>query len=152
MATKIKGIYKGFKFISQIFVVKEREMEIGYPTDVKHVAHIGWDGPSGTAPSWMNGFKTGPDFTATSLGNSRDANSTPLSTWSSQDFEQSMGCQPATEMMRNMSCTDIPNVPKKQKRKKKSSSSPKSSSSKSSRTSKTKATYAQLGSSVDLEI
>ncbi|KAK7308158.1 hypothetical protein VNO77_41755 [Canavalia gladiata] len=22
-------------------------MEIGYPTDVKHVAHIGWDGHSG---------------------------------------------------------------------------------------------------------
>lgn len=36
-------------------VVKEREMEIGYPTDVKHVAHIGWDGPSGSgsAPSWV---------------------------------------------------------------------------------------------------
>lgn len=32
-------------------VVKDREMEIGYPTDVKHVAHIGWDGQSGTAPS-----------------------------------------------------------------------------------------------------
>lgn len=28
-------------------------MEIGYPTDVKHVAHIGWDGQSGTAPSWV---------------------------------------------------------------------------------------------------
>ena len=36
-----------------IAVVKEREMEIGYPTDVKHVAHIGWDGPSGSAPSWV---------------------------------------------------------------------------------------------------
>lgn len=34
-------------------VLKEREMEIGYPTDVKHVAHIGWDGPSGTGPSWV---------------------------------------------------------------------------------------------------
>lgn len=34
-------------------VVKEREIEIGYPTDVKHVAHIGWDGASGTAPSWV---------------------------------------------------------------------------------------------------
>lgn len=34
-------------------VVKEREMEIGYPTDVKHVAHIGLDGPSGSAPSWV---------------------------------------------------------------------------------------------------
>lgn len=34
-------------------VVKEREMEIGYPTDVKHVAHVGWDGPLGSGPSWV---------------------------------------------------------------------------------------------------
>lgn len=36
-----------------VVVVKEREMEIGFPTDVKHVAHIGWDGPSDSAPSWV---------------------------------------------------------------------------------------------------
>ncbi|XP_039008835.1 CRIB domain-containing protein RIC10-like [Hibiscus syriacus] len=120
MVTKMKGIYKGFKFISQIFVVKEREMEIGYPTNVKHVAHIGWDGPSGSAPSWMNEFKTDPDFTATSIDNTRES----IPTWSSQDFEQSMGCQPETEMMRNLSCTDLPNIPKKQKRKKKTTCSP----------------------------
>ena len=30
-------------------------MQIGLPTDVKHVAHIGWDGPSvNSAPSWVN--------------------------------------------------------------------------------------------------
>ncbi|KAB2029632.1 hypothetical protein ES319_D05G177300v1 [Gossypium barbadense] len=143
MVTKMKGIYKSFKFISQIFVVKEREMEIGYPTDVKHVTHIGWDGSSGTAPSWMNEFKTDPDFTATSIGNSRDSNPT----WSSQDFEQSMGCQPATEMMTNLSSTDLPDIPKKQKRKKKTFSS-----SKSSRTSKTRAAYTQMGSSAQLQI
>lgn len=34
-------------------MVKEREMEIGLPTDVKHVAHIGWDGPDGTTPTWV---------------------------------------------------------------------------------------------------
>ncbi|KAG6383007.1 hypothetical protein SASPL_157265 [Salvia splendens] len=63
MATAVKGIFKGFKYtISQFFVVKEREIEIGYPTDVKHVAHIGWEGASGTAPSWMSEFKTGPDL------------------------------------------------------------------------------------------
>lgn len=47
---------------------KEPEMQIGFPTDVKHVAHIGWDGPgtatntttttnnnnSGGAPSWVS--------------------------------------------------------------------------------------------------
>jgi hypothetical protein len=37
-------------------VVKEHQMEIGYPTDVKHVAHIGWDSPTGSAasPSWVH--------------------------------------------------------------------------------------------------
>lgn len=35
---------------------KEQEIQIGYPTDVKHVAHIGWDGQSSTnsAPSWVS--------------------------------------------------------------------------------------------------
>ncbi|KAK2999434.1 hypothetical protein RJ639_023387 [Escallonia herrerae] len=126
MGTKMKGIYKGFKYISQIFVVKEREIEIGYPTDVKHVAHIGWDSPSSTAPSWMNEFKTGPDFAATSIGNSGSA----LSPWSSQDFGESMGRQPTSEMFKDIQPSDLPNIPKKQKRKKsKSTSSPKSSSS-----------------------
>ncbi|XP_039004416.1 CRIB domain-containing protein RIC10-like isoform X2 [Hibiscus syriacus] len=109
------------KGIIVVVVVKEREMEIGYPTDVKHVAHIGWDGSSGSAPSWMNELKTDPDFTATSIANSRDSNPT----WSSQDLEQSMGCQPATEMMRNLSGKDIPNIPRKHKRKKKTTCSPK---------------------------
>lgn len=36
-----------------VVVKEQREMEIGYPTDVKHVAHIGLDGPSGSAPSWV---------------------------------------------------------------------------------------------------
>ncbi|XP_052620445.1 CRIB domain-containing protein RIC9 isoform X3 [Lactuca sativa] len=64
-------------------IMKEREMEIGYPTDVKHAAHIGWDGSSSSAPSWMNEFKTAPDFTATTIGNSASG----LSAWSSQDLE-----------------------------------------------------------------
>lgn len=34
---------------------KEPEMQIGLPTDVKHVAHIGWDGPSLESPSWVSG-------------------------------------------------------------------------------------------------
>jgi len=34
---------------------KEAEMQIGTPTDVKHVAHIGWDGGSvnHNPPSWV---------------------------------------------------------------------------------------------------
>lgn len=146
----MKGIYKGFKYISQIFVVKEREMEIGYPTDVKHVAHIGWEGQSGSAPSWMNEFKTTSEFAAASLGNMnepRDPNSNAISTWSSQDFDQSMGHHQVSDMFKDCSTSDIPNVRKKNKRKKtKLNSSPKSSppSSRSSRTSKSKAKYNEM--------
>jgi len=49
-------------FVARLFppwivlaAVKEHEMEIGYPTDVKHVTHIGWDSAAGSAsPSWVN--------------------------------------------------------------------------------------------------
>ncbi|KAJ8431967.1 hypothetical protein Cgig2_019735 [Carnegiea gigantea] len=139
MATKIKGICKGsFKYISHIFVVKEREMEIGYPTDVRHVAHIGCDGPNGTAPSWMNEFK-GSDLavaTTGSIGGSRNP------TWSSQDFDQTLGQQISSSKLGNFTPTNLPSIPKKQKTKRKkiksTSSSPKSGSSRSSRTSKSK--------------
>nr|CAD1830917.1 unnamed protein product [Ananas comosus var. bracteatus] len=57
----MKGLLRGLRYISQIFDNKEQEMQIGYPTDVKHVAHIGWDGPSAAAaPSWMNEFQSAP--------------------------------------------------------------------------------------------
>ncbi|XP_010447960.1 PREDICTED: CRIB domain-containing protein RIC7-like [Camelina sativa] len=64
-STKMKSLLKGLRYISQVFAIegeKEQEMQIGNPTDVKHVAHIGWDGPSdnATAPSWMNDFKSSP--------------------------------------------------------------------------------------------
>uniref|UniRef100_A0A7N0TQT8 CRIB domain-containing protein n=1 Tax=Kalanchoe fedtschenkoi TaxID=63787 RepID=A0A7N0TQT8_KALFE len=130
MGSKIKGIYKGFKYISQMFAVKERELEIGYPTDVKHVAHIGWDGPSGTAPSWMNEIKFSAEFSSTSLGSfgeRRDPNSNAYSTWSSQDFEESVGRHQPTQLFKDSPSIAVPIVPKKHRRKRnKSSSSPKS--------------------------
>ncbi|KAM7263843.1 hypothetical protein ACFE04_001526 [Oxalis oulophora] len=141
--TKIKGIYKSLKSFSQIFVVKEsqREMEIGYPTDVKHLSHIGSDASSGNAPSWMTEFKTSSDFSTTSLGNSRGSNSV----WSSQDFEQSMGHQPEHNMFKDIPSTNSHrNVPKSHKRKKsKSTSSPRNllSSSRSSLTTRSKHIY-----------
>ncbi|KAL4563628.1 hypothetical protein LXL04_027673 [Taraxacum kok-saghyz] len=46
-------VKQGDDFQTDLSVMNEREMEIGYPTDVKHVAHIGWDGSSGSAPSWV---------------------------------------------------------------------------------------------------
>ncbi|XP_073302107.1 CRIB domain-containing protein RIC10-like [Primulina huaijiensis] len=139
MGTRIKGIYKGFKHtLSQIFVVKEREMEIGYPTDVKHLAHIGWDGSSGNAPTWMSEFRTVPDFTATSIGNSGSA----LSPWSSVDFGEIARKQSEVETFKEPAMTELPIVRKQQKRKKsKSTSSPNDSvsSSSTSRAAKTKA-------------
>lgn len=33
---------------------EEQEMQIGYPTDIKHIAHIGWDGQSiNNSPNWV---------------------------------------------------------------------------------------------------
>ncbi|PNT60713.1 hypothetical protein BRADI_5g03624v3 [Brachypodium distachyon] len=47
-------IFESFKIISQIFAAKEEQgMEIGSPTDVKHVAHIGWN--SSTLPPATKG-------------------------------------------------------------------------------------------------
>ncbi|KAK8349856.1 hypothetical protein V6Z11_A06G173400 [Gossypium hirsutum] len=139
----IKGICKGFKYISNIF-------------DVKHVAHIGLDSFSDTAPSWMNEFKTGLDSTAKPIRKSRVYNPTFISTCSSQGkfslklnpliitffigVDLFVGSQPATEVTRNRSCTDLSNVAKKQKRKKKNPSISKSPSLKSSQISKTKYT------------
>ncbi|KAL1317036.1 hypothetical protein HN51_069152 [Arachis hypogaea] len=116
MGSAMKGIYK---FFTGIFVVKEREvemeMEIGQPTDVKHVAHIGWDGPSESGPSWMNEFKSAPDF-STSIGPRRDPNTTSIR-------------EPQEETQQT---TGVANVAKKPRRKKvKSTSSPKSSPSSS---------------------
>ncbi|CAL1397756.1 unnamed protein product [Linum trigynum] len=139
---KIKGFYKGFKFITQIFVVKERELEIGFPTDVKHVAHIGWDGASGNPPSWMSEYKTAPEFSSSkpyggANGVPRESNSVSFSPWSSQDFSESMGLHqmPVSTMLdQTVPTSDPPSIPKKQKRKKKSAStsSPSKGSSSSS--------------------
>ncbi|KAJ0257999.1 CRIB domain-containing protein RIC9 [Hirschfeldia incana] len=64
MSTRFKGLYqKSFKCFSDDFEwitvdEKEDEMEIGYPTDVRHVSHIGWDSSPSCAPSWLHEFKT----------------------------------------------------------------------------------------------
>ncbi|XP_010482929.1 PREDICTED: CRIB domain-containing protein RIC8-like [Camelina sativa] len=73
---KMKGLFKGLRFISQIFEnEKEPEMQIGTPTDVKHVAHIGWDGGSvdQNPPSWMNDFKVSGGYSSAPLGNIKEA-------------------------------------------------------------------------------
>lgn len=42
-----------YYFLCSYIAAKEHEMEIGLPTDVKHVSHIGWDRSSDHAPSWV---------------------------------------------------------------------------------------------------
>ncbi|KAK1307311.1 hypothetical protein QJS10_CPA10g01530 [Acorus calamus] len=50
---RLQKLIRGFKNISHLFYKddddeddEEMEMEIGLPTDVDHVAHIGWDTPN----------------------------------------------------------------------------------------------------------
>uniref|UniRef100_A0ACD6AB84 Uncharacterized protein n=1 Tax=Avena sativa TaxID=4498 RepID=A0ACD6AB84_AVESA len=124
MAYKMKGVFKGLRVISQIFVVKEQEMEIGYPTDVKHVAHIGWDSPTGsaaTSPGWMNDTKGSPDFS--SLNNFEPSTGT---SWTSQDFDQPPDISPYGILRENSGqeatpYPDIPKPPRKARSRKKSS-------------------------------
>ncbi|KAM5553211.1 CRIB domain-containing protein RIC6 [Rosa sericea] len=83
MATKVKGLLKGLRYITQIFEEKDQEIQIGFPTDVKHVAHIGWDGPSANStPTWMSEFKS-PQESAGQLAvkelSAKDINKTGLS-------------------------------------------------------------------------
>ncbi|CAM0911069.1 unnamed protein product [Alopecurus aequalis] len=143
MAYKMKGVFKGLKIISQIFVVKEQEMEIGYPTDVKHVAHIGWDSPTGSAatspnPSWMNDMKGSPDFA--SLNNFGPSTGT---SWTSQDFDQPRDIPPYGILPENSGQEatphpDIPKPPRKTRRKKSSKNSSPSASARSSRSSRSR--------------
>ncbi|WOK96563.1 CRIB domain-containing protein RIC4 [Canna indica] len=60
-------LVKSFKSLSQYFVFykgedeeEEVEMEIGFPTDVQHVAHIGWDGFS--SMSSKKSWDKAPEF------------------------------------------------------------------------------------------
>nr|XP_010931823.1 CRIB domain-containing protein RIC10 [Elaeis guineensis] len=140
MATKMKGLFKGLKYISQLFVQKEHEMEIGYPTDVRHVAHVGWDNPYGSAPAWvkialhcmmawtnalLSEFKTSSDYSSASLSNlgqSREVS------WASQDFDQPKELQPLSGIFADHPCPDIPKAPKRTRRRKAKDSSPSLSS------------------------
>ncbi|XP_050205019.1 CRIB domain-containing protein RIC7 [Mercurialis annua] len=110
---KMKGLLKGLRYISQIFDnEKEPEMQIGFPTDVKHVAHIGWDGPSVTSPSWMNEFKApNGGFSSSPL----NANGEPIKednpiTWTSEDSSSRRGSR-----SRGID-KDLPELPKSSRR------------------------------------
>ncbi|KAJ1288452.1 hypothetical protein BS78_02G090000 [Paspalum vaginatum] len=97
MSTKMKkGILKPFRYISNMMDGKEPEMQIGFPTDVKHVAHIGWDGPgannntatttnnAGGAPSWMKDYHSAP--LDTSSFRSESGGTAAANPWASQEI------------------------------------------------------------------
>ncbi|CAH2077669.1 unnamed protein product [Thlaspi arvense] len=128
-STKMKSLFKGLRYISQVFAIegeKEPEMQIGNPTDVKHVAHIGWDGPSenATAPSWMNDFKCQSEYS----GRSRDLPKLPKSSRKSA-FEKGSPTKQKTDKTNRPTSHKgtsssqhsvglSPEIPKKSKRKK----------------------------------
>lgn len=106
----MKGVLKGFKYITQIFdEEREKEMQIGLPTDVKHVAHIGLDGPSSESPSWMNKFK-GQEKPASTLNTNGEpiqprARSAPL------DINGN-----STDSSTQNTSRDLPDIPKASRR------------------------------------
>jgi len=110
MTTKMKGLFKGLRYISHIFEEeKEQDIQIGFPTDVKHVAHIGWDGPSevdSSQPSWMKEFKS----TAQSgpLGSSGEREE-PEIKWVSEDSKR------GNKIPSSPRC-DLPDLPKSTRR------------------------------------
>ncbi|XP_020520177.1 CRIB domain-containing protein RIC10-like isoform X2 [Amborella trichopoda] len=121
-------------------------MEIGYPTDVRHVAHIGWDN-SINAPSWMREFKTVPDFSSTSLSNfgePKDPDPDPgcvavpsgAITTPSPDFQKIPMIQQPSELFSDSHASTLPEIPKRPKRKKPKDSSSTSRSSSSNKSSK----------------
>ncbi|KAL9233509.1 hypothetical protein vseg_008497 [Gypsophila vaccaria] len=69
LSTGVNRIVKGFKSLSQLFIYEDEmeelgmDMEIGCPTDVKHVTHIGWDNLASTTPF----LEWGMDITPSSI-------------------------------------------------------------------------------------
>ncbi|EES04566.1 hypothetical protein BDA96_04G055600 [Sorghum bicolor] len=140
MAIKMKGIFKGLKIFSQMFVHKEHEMEIGYPTDVKHVAHIGL-GTSDTSPSWMAEFKGTDDLSAGSVSTAAQSRQT---SWASADFEQPRSMLPIEMFQDSRPGQENPDMARgqrKAKRKKKNRASSPASSARSS-SSRSRASFA----------
>ncbi|KAK9756871.1 hypothetical protein RND81_01G126200 [Saponaria officinalis] len=105
MSKNMKGLLKGLRYISQIFEEEEeKEIQIGFPTDVKHVAHIGWDGPSVASPSWMNEFKSEAPGNASSNGDAEEVE------WVSQDSTTTK------KTARDSAGRDLPTLPKSSRR------------------------------------
>ncbi|KAK9735816.1 hypothetical protein RND81_04G230200 [Saponaria officinalis] len=90
LSTGVNRLVKGFKSLSQLFIYEDEmeelgiDMEIGCPTDVKHVTHIGWDNMANTNPFMEWGMDditpvvsiTHPTATATSTAPENDSPTT----------------------------------------------------------------------------
>lgn len=101
----VARLLRGFKNLSQIFAVydedeeeEEREMVIGLPTDVKHVAHIGWDGATSTSSNLRSWNRPAPpppasSFSAPPQQHTQEQYPLPLPALSMQQFELAMAAQ-----------------------------------------------------------
>ncbi|XP_062023566.1 CRIB domain-containing protein RIC6-like isoform X2 [Rosa rugosa] len=104
-SSKMKGLLKGLRYISQIFDDdKEQEIQIGFPTDVKHVAHIGWDGPS-----TMNEFQSPPGFASAPLSQNGEMTDKNMVKCVSEDSSR-------RSSRSSMSPTHDPELPKSSRR------------------------------------
>ncbi|XP_024166993.2 CRIB domain-containing protein RIC6 isoform X2 [Rosa chinensis] len=104
-SSKMKGLLKGLRYISQMFDDdKEQEIQIGFPTDVKHVAHIGWDGPS-----TMNEFQSPPGFASAPLSQNGEMTDNNMVKCISEDSSR-------RSSKSSMSPTHDPELPKSSRR------------------------------------
>ncbi|KAF5823123.1 putative CRIB domain-containing protein [Helianthus annuus] len=139
MSKAMKGLLKGLRYISEIFEAdneKEPEIQIGAPTDVKHVAHIGCDGPSSNAPSWMNEFQGsdagssdvngGKDGTSNRHGKSKQSKKQASNKSTNSDIETSRGRRAKTSTAGSESPSQEAGA-KKNRRKKRSNKDPSAS-------------------------
>nr|KJB26030.1 hypothetical protein B456_004G221800 [Gossypium raimondii] len=114
---KMKGLLKGLRYISQIFDDEDQqpEMQIGLPTDVKHVAHIGADGPSvnSNAPSWMNELKSAAPG-APNLANGGEGAKPINQKWVNHQSEEKRDKN--SQSTQSSSFSDMPEQPKSSKR------------------------------------
>lgn len=112
----MKGFLKGLRYFSQMFDgnEKEPEMQIGVPTDVKHVAHIGWDGPSVNQPTWMNGFQQVQDFSSTPLSSTGETTEQSPSRKTSQGSHQAScrGSNGGSNVILESQGRELPELPK----------------------------------------
>ncbi|KAJ6730930.1 CRIB DOMAIN-CONTAINING PROTEIN RIC7-LIKE ISOFORM X1 [Salix viminalis] len=103
---------------------KNPEMQIGYPTDVKHVAHIGWDGPSVNSPSWMTEFKSPPEYSSAPLSLDQDSKEEGSVKWASEGSSRKGSRAPNSRAgepgspagSQNSPTRDFPELPKPSRR------------------------------------